>query len=170
VTAHAACAPVGLWVGDDDGDDHGVEDEAEHGGPEMWIAVVGLRVALQRWQRTQQDRQHRDSKADRDQDRAPRSPVFANGFERAEDLAVSTISITTRSRGSALNSLVASLLVSKNRIWNSRTPVTAVSTAITDWKYWTGTSMLTPSQALQDRFSGPALHHTRGRDPDRRRR
>jgi hypothetical protein len=27
------------------------------------------------------------------------------------------------------------LAVAKNRIWNSRTPVMAVSSAITDWKY-----------------------------------
>ena len=38
-------------------------------------------------------------------------------------VAVSTTSITSRTRGSASNALVASLLVSKNRIWNSRTLV-----------------------------------------------
>jgi hypothetical protein len=38
-------------------------------------------------------------------------------------VAVSTTSITSRTRGSASNAVVASLLVSKNRIWNSSTLV-----------------------------------------------
>jgi hypothetical protein len=50
-------------------------------------------------------------------------------------VAASTISSSTRSRGSAAGPCGASLPVAKNRIWNSRTPVTAVSRAITDWKY-----------------------------------
>jgi len=57
-------------MGNDDGDDRGVEDEAEHRGPEVRMALLGLRVALHRWQGAQQDRQDRDRKADRDQDRS----------------------------------------------------------------------------------------------------
>src|SRR5215472_6507888 len=75
----------GLWMGNDDGDDRGVKDEAEHRGPEVRMALLGLRVAVHRWQGAQQDRQDRDRKADRDQNRAAGSPVFTNGFERTED-------------------------------------------------------------------------------------
>ena len=113
----------GLWMGNDDGDDRGVEDEAEHRGPEVRMALLGLRVALHRWQGAQQDRQDPDRKADREQDRAPGSRVFTMASSEPKIVAVSTTSITSRTRGSASNALVASLLVSKNRIWNSRTLV-----------------------------------------------
>jgi hypothetical protein len=54
-------------------------------------------------------------------------------------VAVRTARSSTRNRGSTSDvcgvSFGASLLVAKKRIWNSSTPVTAVSSAITDWKY-----------------------------------
>ncbi|HTH90906.1 hypothetical protein [Mycobacterium sp.] len=46
---------------------------------------------------------------------------------------MSTISISTRTRGSVADFPGASASGSKDRIWNRRTPVTAVSIAITDW-------------------------------------
>jgi hypothetical protein len=54
-------------------------------------------------------------------------------------VAVSTARSSTRNLGSTSDacgpSVGAFLLVAKNRIWNSSTPMTAVSNAITDWKY-----------------------------------
>jgi hypothetical protein len=75
----------GSRVGDDQQDDHRVQEEAEHGDPVVRMALLGLCIAVQRGQHAQQDRQQGDRQADRDQGRAPSSPVFTDGFQRAED-------------------------------------------------------------------------------------
>ena len=75
----------GSRVGDDQQDDHRVQSEAEHGHPVVRVALLGSRIAVQRGQHAQQDRQQGNREADRDQDRAPPSPAFTDGFQRAED-------------------------------------------------------------------------------------
>ena len=74
-----------LKGGDDQQDDHRIQEEAEYGHPVVRIALLGSRIALLRGQHAQQDRQQGNREADRDQDRAPASPVFTDGFQRAED-------------------------------------------------------------------------------------
>ena len=56
----------GSRVGDDQHDDRRVQHEAEHGDPVVRMALLGLRVALQRGQHAQQDRQHGEREPDRD--------------------------------------------------------------------------------------------------------
>jgi hypothetical protein len=71
-------------VGDDQQDDHRLQEEAERGDPVVRMALLGSCVAL--WgQHAQQDRQQGDGEADRDQERASSSPAFTDGFQRAED-------------------------------------------------------------------------------------
>jgi hypothetical protein len=87
-TAALTAGPVEVpahGVGDDQHHDHRVQDQAEHGDPVVRMALLGLRVAVQRGQHAQQDRQHRDREPHRDQDRAPPPPAFTDGFQRAED-------------------------------------------------------------------------------------
>jgi hypothetical protein len=76
---------------------------------------------------------------------------------------VSTINNSTRNRGSTPTRFVASLLGSRNRIWNSTALVTVIAIAITDWNYCTGTSrVVTPlAQALQDRGGSSAMQMTK---------
>jgi len=62
-----------------------------------------------------------------------RPPPSRMASSEPNSVAVSTISISTRTRGSVADFPGASASGSKNRIWNRRTPVTAVSIAITDW-------------------------------------
>ena len=56
----ADCVRGGSRMGDDDRDEPRVQHEAEHGDPVARMTLLGSRVALQRWQHAQQDRQHRD--------------------------------------------------------------------------------------------------------------
>jgi len=124
-------------MGDDDRDDDCVQEDTKYGDPvarmsRCWICASRRNggSARNRIGSTETARPTVTSTALHD----PQCSRMASSEPNIVE--VSTISNRSRNRASTPDSFGESLLMSKNRIWNSRTPVTAVSRAITDWKYW----------------------------------